>query len=244
MPLPIIEVPTYTLSLLSTNEEIQYRPFLVKEEKILLIAMESENENESIKAVKQIVKNCVISDIDIDTLPMIDLEYIFIQLRAKSIGEKSDVSFNCQKEGCSNIIHTSIKLDEINIIRHEDHTNRIPITDKIGIIMKYPSFSSYSKYSLNKESEAKNYFNLLIDCVDSIYDEDQVYSHRDISRSEIVVFIEQLTQQQTKKIKKFFDTTPKIHKEITIKCDKCGEEKKIVLENFSDFFGSDSLTSP
>lgn len=234
------------MTLPSSDEIIQYRPFLVKEEKLLLIALESDSEIESVKSLKQVLRNCILSDIDIDTLSVFDLEYIFIQLRSKSVGEKSELSFICKGEDCTNILKTTIDLTEIEVIKNKNHTNKIELTDTIGLLMKCPSFDSFVKHTLlaSKHNEADSFFELLIDCIDAVYDGEQIHSHKDVTREEIINFVEHLTQQQTEKIKEFFNTLPKLEKKIDLTCKKCGQKTEVVLETFSDFFGVDSLMSP
>jgi len=245
MTLPTIETPTYTLSLPSSGDTIEYRPFLMKEEKILLMAVEGNSEKESVKALKQVLKNCVLTDININELPLFDLEYIFIHLRSKSVGEKIELQFNCNNTDCNHTNNIKVDLTNIEILRNKNHNNKIELTPTVGLFMKYPSFNSFiNNFALQKSINTNNFFDLLIDCIDSIYDETQVYSHKDITRQELVMFVEKLTQEQSQKIKVFFDTMPKIQKDLTFVCKKCEHENKILLENFSDFFGVDSLMSP
>jgi len=244
MTLPRIAVPKYQLIIPSSKKEVSYRPFLVKEEKILLIAMESGEEKEMIGAVKNIIENCVYDDLDVKNMPMFDIEYIFLQLRAKSKGEIVDLSFDCGK--CKKPIPIQIDLTKIEIIRTEGHDIKIPLSDDIGIIMKYPSMEIQN--IINKEkSDVENVFSTITSCIDSIWDKESVYATKDHTKEEINDFLESLPDDSFTKIQKFFDTVPVLKHEFELKCTSkngkgkkatiCGWKETKTLEGLGSFFG-------
>ena len=244
MTLPRIAVPKYTLIIPSSGKEISYRPFLVKEEKILLIAMESGEEKEMIGAVQNIIENCVYDDLDVKNMPMFDIEYIFLQLRAKSKGEIVDLSFDCGK--CKKPIPIQIDLTKIEIIRTEGHDIKIPLSDDVGIIMKYPSMEIQN--IINKEkSDVENVFSTITSCIGSIWDKESVYATKDHTKEEINDFLDSLPDDSFTKIQKFFDTVPKLKHEFELKCTSkngkgknshiCGWKETKTLEGLGSFFG-------
>ena len=244
MTLPRIAVPKYTLIIPSSGKEISYRPFLVKEEKILLIAMESGEEKEMIGAVQNIIENCVYDDLDVKNMPMFDIEYIFLQLRAKSKGEIVDLSFDCGK--CKKPITIQIDLTKIEIIKTEGHDIKIPLSDDIGIIMKYPSMEIQN--IINKEkSDVENVFSTITSCIGSIWDKESVYATKDHTKEELNDFLESLPDDSFSKIQKFFDTVPKLKHEFELKCTSkngkgknshiCGWKETKTLEGLGSFFG-------
>jgi len=242
--LPKVDVPIYELELPLSKKKTRYRPFLVKEEKILLMAMESEDENASVLAIKQIISNCCLDDnFDIDSLPLLDLEYMFLQLRARSVGEVVNLQYKCNnkvkdEEGnekeCNHIVPIDVNILDINPEINPNHTNEIKLSDKLGIIMKYPSFKSLE---LTKDvSEVEALMNVIVDSIDNIYDTENIYYAKDIQKKELVDFVESLTQDQFKKIQNFFDTLPKIKKELKFECGKCGYNEEIEVEGIQNFF--------
>ena len=216
MTLPRIAVPKYTLIIPSSGKEISYRPFLVKEEKIILIAMESEEEKEMTGAVQNIIENCVYDDLEVQSMPMFDIEYIFLQLRAKSKGEIVDLSFDCGK--CKKPIPIQIDLTKIEIIRTEGHDIKIPLSDDIGIIMKYPSMEIQSVINKEDNTDVENIFSTIISCIDSIWDKESVYASKDHTQQELNDFLESLPDDSFTKIQKFFDTVPVLKHEFELKC--------------------------
>jgi hypothetical protein len=242
MALPTIAVPEYTLILPSTGKELKYRPFLVKEEKILLIAMESEEEKDIINAIKNIINNCVFSELNVDDMPMFDLEYIFLQLRGKSKGEKIDLKYECPK--CNKNIPVSINIDDIKVIKNKDNNRKIKFNDNLGVKMKYPSLQLQNDLSSMKEEsgETETIFRSIVKSIDYIYDNENTYPAKDHTEKELSDFIESLTDNYFQKMSKFFETVPVLKHEFEIKCsgkkkDKsCGYKEKKTLEGLSNFF--------
>ena len=243
MALPIIAVPQYTLNIPSSGREISYRPFLVKEEKILLIAMESEDEKQMSTAIKEIIKNCVLEEVDVQNMPMFDIEYIFLQLRAKSKGEVIDMSFECGK--CKKPIETKIDLTKIEITRTEGHDTKIPLSEDIGITMRYPSMEIQNIVSTDG-SDVENIFNTISFCIESIWDKESVYSTKDHTQKEIEDFVDSLPDHSFTKIQKFFDTVPVLRQVLEIQCKSkngkgknagiCGHKETKTLEGLASFF--------
>ena len=243
MTLPRVAVPKYTLIIPSSGKEISYRPFLVKEEKILLIAMESGEEKDMMGAIQDIIENCVYDDFDVKNMPMFDIEYIFLQLRAKSKGEIVDLSFDCGK--CKKPITAQIDLTKIETTRTEGHDIKIPLSDDIGVIMKYPSMELQN--IINKEkSDVENVFSTITSCIDSIWDKESVYATKDHTKEELNDFLESLPDDSFTKIQKFFDTVPVLKHEFVLKCTSkngkgkkasiCGWEETKTLEGLASFF--------
>lgn len=245
MPLPRIETPTYELTLPSSGQKIPYRPFLVKEEKILLIAMESEDETQIIKSIETIINNCLHDDkIKSEDMAMFDIEYVFLQLRSKSKGEVVDLNFDC--EVCNNPIAFSINLNDVEVQRTEGHDCKIPLSDGIGVIMRYPNMNL--KQILDKEqSEVENIFESLVYCLETIYDGDKVYSAKDQTQEELTEFFDSLPENEFAKIQEFFTTMPKLSHDIVLECKfktgkgknakVCGHKMDRKLEGLQSFFG-------
>ena len=243
MTLPRIAVPKYTLIIPSSGKEISFRPFLVKEEKILLIAMESGEEKDMMGAIQDIIENCVYDDLDVKNMPMFDIEYIFLQLRAKSKGEVVDLSFECDK--CKKPITTQIDLSKVEITRTEGHDPKIPLSDDVGVIMKYPSIEIQSIIN-NDKTDVENIFSTIIFCIESIWDKESVYATKDHTKQEINDFLESLPDDSFTKIQKFFDTVPVLKHEFELKCTSkngkgkkatiCGWKETKTLEGLGSFF--------
>tara|TARA_Y100000034_G_scaffold19482_1_gene22003 strand:- start:414 stop:1109 length:696 start_codon:yes stop_codon:yes gene_type:complete len=230
MVLPKVATPKYSLKLPSNGKTIKYRPFLVKEEKILLMAVESEDEKEISNAVKEIIKNCIDDDdVNIDDLAVFDVEYLFLNLRSKSVGESVKLKIPCKN--CENECNITINLSEVNVEQVEGHTNKIQLNDEIGIIMKYPNFGI-----TEIDNIANDPLRVVNFCVDQIYDSKSVYHAKDSTEEELTEFIESLNQEQFKKIQDFFETMPKIKKEVKYVCPKCEKEGNMVIEKLQDFF--------
>ena len=230
MALPKVATPKYSLKLPSDGRMIQYRPFLVKEEKILLMAVESENEKEIIEAVKTIIGNCLETEgVDINDLPVFDIEYLFLNLRSKSVGETVKLKLKCEK--CENECLVGVNLSEVDITKTEGHDTKIQLTNEIGIIMKYPTFGIAETPDV--KSNPIKVVNL---CIDKIYDSKSVYGAKDSTDEELDEFIDSLSHEQFQKIQGFFETMPKMKKEIKFKCDKCEDDNSIVVESLQDFF--------
>lgn len=238
--LPKVDAPIYELELISSKKKIQFRPFLVKEQKLLMMSQESagSDKNAVINVVKQIINNCVLSEIEIDNLPLFDIENIFLNLRARSISEVVDLNYRCMNEieedkKCNNVVKYELNVLEIKPKISKEHDNRIEINEKLGMIMKYPKLNMFGEIDHTDESKI---LELIISCIDSIYDADSVYHTKDVSKEEIVEFVDSLPTKIIDKIKKFFDTMPKISTDLNFECNKCGHKETIVLEGIDSFF--------
>ena len=248
MGLPTIAVPEYTLTIPSSGKEVKYRPFLVKEEKILLLAMESEKTEEIITATKTIIENCIYGDIDVEEMPTFDVEYIFLQLRAKAKGEVLDLKYKCPK--CELEIPIEINIDDIKIIeKDKEHTKDIKITEELGVMMKYPNLSLQSKIAQKEDGskpEIETLFETMTACIDYIYDKETTYPSKDHTEKEMTDFLESLTDEQFQKLSKFFETSPALKHEVELHCKhkspkskgkkECGYKEKITLEGLNSFF--------
>ena len=236
MALPKLDVPTYELVVPSTEEKIKYRPFLVKEEKILLIAMESGKNEDIIQAVKQIVSDCTFNRLKLGNMPMFDVEYIFLQIRAKSVGEVSKLKVLCQDDR-KTYATVEVDLNEVEVQVDGEHTNKIELTDKMGVIMKYPTIDSFSANSIS-EITADNMLDVIVTCIAQIYDKngEEVYDAKDSSKKELNEFVEQLNTKQFQEVQKFFDTMPKLQHTVVVKNPKTKVESEVVLNGLNDFF--------
>ena len=241
--LPKIDVPIYELKLISSGKPVRFRPFLVKEQKLLLMASQSEDPKDALNVVKQISKNCVLDDIDIESLPVFDLEFIFLNLRARSVNEVVNLQYKCnnkvkdemgEEKVCTGLEKFEVNLLEILPDKNPNHTKKIMLSDKLGIMMKYPTFEIVS--NLKGQNESEILMELLISCVDNIFDNDQIYYTKDVSKEELEEFIDNLQQKDLEKIQQFFDTTPKIKKNLKFSCRKCGYKEDIVVEGLQNFF--------
>ena len=240
MPLPTIETPTHELKLPSSNKKIRYRPFLVKEEKVLIIALESKNQNEITNAVTQVLKNCVLTKgIDIDNLPTFDIEYLFLNIRAKSIGEDIKVTVTCPDDRKTKVPVT-IYVDEIKVIKPKNHKKDIVLDDKLTLRMKYPSLSQFISNNFDTDDEAETMvdktFKVVADCIDTIYTEEDAWEAKDYTPDERIEFVQQLNSKQYKLIEKFFATMPKLSHTIEVVNPNTKEKSSVVLEGLSNFF--------
>jgi hypothetical protein len=241
MALPKLDVPTYEIELPISKKTIKYRPFLVKEQKNLLMALES-NESSTIQQnVRDILNNCTLTEgINIDKLPIIDVEYYFINLRSKSVGEIVETRYRCNNEVeekvCGNIMEASVNLQNIQPYREEEVSPEIQLTDKIMIKMKYPEFGII-KDSLNMEDITEVTFNLISESIEHIYDGDQFYYAHEAEPGEMLEFVEGLNQAQFEKVEHFFNNLPKLKETVEMTCSKCGFYHKIDVEGLENFFG-------
>ena len=241
MALPKLNVPVYEAVLPSTEKVIKYRPFLVKEEKILLTAMEAGEDSAMIPAVKQIINNCVEGNLDVDKLPTFDIEYLFLRLRAKSVGEQVTLGlkpWGCPKnkgELCENSTQVNVNLEEVNVIKTEKHSNKIMLDDKIGIQLSYPDMSKLGK--VDKIDTAEAGMNIIKDCIDMIYTEEEMYERGTFTDKELDEFVESLNTQQFTLIKNFFDTMPVLKHTVKYNCEICGEDKETTIQGLNSFFG-------
>ena len=237
MALPKLEVPIYELTVPSTDEKIKYRPFLIKEEKILLIAMESGESEDVIQAVKQIVSECTFNKLKLGNMPMFDVEYIFLQIRSKSVGEVSKLKILCRDDG-ETYANVEVDLTEIEVQVNDDHTNKIELTDEMGVIMRYPTIDSFSTAGIS-DITADNMLDVIVACIDKIYDKkgEEVYDSKDSSKKELMDFVEQMNTTQFQDVQAFFDSMPKLRHEITVVNPKTKVENKVALSGLNDFFG-------
>jgi|TARA_B100000900_G_scaffold331934_1_gene292734 hypothetical protein len=237
MPLPKIVTPTFELDLPSSGKTIKYRPFLVKEEKLLVIALESEDSQQITTAIKAVISDCILSkDVKIETLPTFDIEYLFLNIRGKSVGEVVEVNIVCPDDGETEV-KVSINLDEIQVIRNEEHTKTVKLDDTYFMDMKYPSLEQFIRNNFEFENpDMDQSFELIGSCIDKIYDNEEVWSTSDVSPQEVKDFLEQLNSTQFKEIEKFFSTMPKLSHTIDVKNPKTKKKSKVTLEGLSSFF--------
>ena len=246
MGLPTIAVPQYELTIPSSGKQVKYRPFLVKEEKLLLLAMESEDTTQILNATKSIIANCVYDDINISEMPTFDMEYIFLQLRGKAKGEIIELKYKCPK--CEGEIPVAINIDEIKVIKQKDHTTDIKLNDELGVMMKYPTIELQTKVGETTETKDKvdAIFTTVAACIDYIYDKETTYPSKDHTPKEINDFIESLPDTQFQKLSKFFETAPALKHEVPLHCrnkkgkgkekKECGYKEPLKLEGLASFF--------
>jgi hypothetical protein len=243
MALPKINTPIFELTLSSTGQSVQYRPFLMKEQKILLLALESGESKAIMTAVKQIINNCAIGDIETDKLPTFDLEYFFMRLRGKSIGETVDLQLrhptglNTKDETCDHVTKFAFNIMEVEVQKTISHTDKIIIDEAtgLGIKLKYPT-ANFTDIDTDNLSQLDVAVEMLIECIDYIYDKDEVYKKEDSTKKEISEFIDSLSQDQFKNVMNFFETMPKLKHTIKWKCTGCGCEDEVTLEGMGNFF--------
>jgi hypothetical protein len=238
MPLPKIAAPTYALELPSTGQEINYRPFLVKEEKVLVIALESEDNKQITNAIKTVIKNCILTKgIKVEALPTFDIEYLFLNIRGKSVGEEIEVNVICPDDEATQVPVT-IDLDDIQVQKSDEHSNKIKLDDTLMMEMKYPSLDEFIKnnFDFNDENSMDQSFNLIASCVSNIFSEDEVWAAEDCTKKEIKEFLEQMNSAQFKDIEKFFETMPKLSHTIKVTNPKTKVESEVVLEGLASFF--------
>jgi hypothetical protein len=238
MPLPKVSTPTYELEIPSIKKTVKYRPFLVKEEKILIIAMESEDPKQITEAVKDVISNCIITrGIKVDTLATFDIEYLFLNIRGKSVGETAEVLITCPDDGETQVPVT-ISLDDIKVEVDKDHTRDIQLDDNLSVRMKYPSIQEFIKNNFirNDQISVDDTFGVITSCIEQIYNEEESWSASDCTKKELTDFLESLSSKQFKKIEKFFETMPKLSHTIEVTNPNTGVENKIVLEGLTSFF--------
>ena len=238
MPLPKIATPTYELELPSSGETIKYRPFLVKEEKLLVIALESEDNKQITTAIKAVLKACILTKgIKVDTLPTFDIEYLFLNIRGKSVGEELEVNVYCPDDDETQVPVT-INLDDIQVQKNEDHTNKIKIDESVMMEMKYPSLEQFIKnnFDFDDKNAMDQSFDLIAACIGKIYTEEEVWSTADCSKKEVKEFLESMNSNQFKDIEKFFETMPKLSHTIKVTNPNTKVESEVVLEGLASFF--------
>ena len=238
MPLPKISTPTYELELPSTGKTIKYRPFLVKEEKLLVLALESDDSKEITNAIKAVLKDCIQTrGVKVETLPTFDIEYLFLNIRGKSVGEDIEVSVLCPDDG-ETYAEVQISIDEIEVVKDKEHNKQIKIDDKLMMEMRYPSLDQFvkSNFSFNGDNQVDQSFDLIASCIDKVYSEEEAWTSDDFTKKEVTEFLEQMNSSQFKDIESFFATMPKLRHEVEVLNPKTKKSSKVVLEGLASFF--------
>jgi len=238
MVLPKIATPTYELELPSTGQPIKYRPFLVKEEKLLVLALESEDTKQITTAIKTVIKNCIeTKNVKVETLPTFDIEYLFLNIRGKSVGEEIEVNIICPDDD-ETTVPVKINVDDIQVQKNPEHNKQIKVDDSIMMEMKYPSLDQFIKnnFDFSRENTMDQSFDLIASCIDKIYTEEEVWAAGDVSKKELLEFLEQMNSYQFKQIEQFFETMPRLSHKIQVKNPKTEVESEVTLEGLSSFF--------
>ena len=238
MPLPKISTPTYELELPSSGKTIKFRPFLVREEKLLVLALESDDPKEITNAVKAVLKDCIQTrGVKVETLPTFDIEYLFLNIRGKSVGEELEVNIICPDDEETQVT-VNINLEDIEVQKLEDHTNQIKIDSSLMMEMKYPSLDQFIKnnFDFNDKSAMDQSFDLISSCIDKVYSEDEVWAAADCTKKEMTEFLESMNSGQFKSIEKFFETMPKLSHKIKVMNPNTKVESEVVLEGLASFF--------
>ena len=239
MPLPKIATPTYELVLPSSSRKIKFRPFLVKEEKILILAMESQDSKQIANAVKDVISHCILTrGIKVEKLSTFDIEYLFLNIRGKSVGEDIEVMITCPDDGKTQV-PASINIDSIKVITSDEHEKDIKLDDQYTLRMKYPSLNEFIKtnFAATDNVNVDDTFDLIASCIDQVYNEEESWTGADCTKKELTEFLEQLNSAQFKDIEKFFDTMPKLSHKIKVKNPNTKVESEIVIEGLQNFFG-------
>jgi len=243
MPLPVVATPTYELILPSNKKAIKYRPFLVKEEKILILAMESGDSKEITNAVKDVLKNCILTrGIKIDTLPSFDIEYLFLNIRAKSVGESVDLIITCPDDGQTQV-EVKLDIDDIEVVIPEEHSSEVKVDGNIVVKMKYPSLQEFidNNFDFSKQKSSQDTidksFEIVASCVDMVYTKDESWAAADVTKKELVEWLQTFDANQFKQVEEFFNTMPKLSHTMKVTNPNTGVENEIVLEGLSSFFG-------
>ncbi len=240
MPLPKISTPTYELTLPSTDKTIQYRPFLVREEKLLVLALESEDTKQITTAIKTVIKACILTKgIKVEDLPTFDIEYLFLNIRGKSVGEEVEVNVLCPDDE-KTYVPIKIYIDDIQCEKNDKHSKQIKLDDNVMMEMKYPSLSEFIKTNFDFKDTGSNLdqsFDLIASCIDTIYQGEEAWAGKDCTKKELHEFLDQMNSSQFKEIESFFETMPKLSHEIEVQNPKTGVKSKVILEGLSSFFG-------
>jgi hypothetical protein len=243
MPLPKISTPTYELELPSNGKTIKYRPFLVKEEKILIIALESQDTKQITTAIKQVLKECIITKgVKVEELPTFDIEYVFLNVRGKSVGENIDLIVTCYDDDSNTQVPVTVYIDEIKVKKDPEHSSDIKLDNNLIMRMKYPSLDQFIKNNFDfsdaqSESNIEKSFDIIASCIDMVYSDEESWAAADCTKKELIEFIEQMNSNQFKKIEKFFETMPKLSHTIQVKNPKTGVMNEVTLEGLTSFFG-------
>ena len=239
MPLPKIATPTYELELPSTGQTVKYRPFLVKEEKLLVLALESEDTKQITSAIKAVLKSCVLTKgIKVEHLPTFDIEYLFLHIRGKSVGEELEVNITCPDDEKTQVPVT-INLEDIEVQKNDEHNKQVKLDDNLMMEMKYPSLDQFIKnnFDFAEENQMEQSFDLIGTCIDKIYNEEEVWATADCTKKEVKEFLESMNSSQFKDIEKFFETMPKLQHTLKVINPKTKVENEVVLEGLASFFG-------
>ena len=237
MPLPKISTPTYELTIPSSQRKIKYRPFLVKEEKILIIAMESQDDKQIAQAVKDVLGSCILTKgISVDKLSTFDIEYLFLNIRGKSVGETVEVLVTCPDDNKTKV-PVVVNLDEIQVLRSENHSADISLDGNLSMRMKYPSMGEFVKSNFNVEMKVDDTFDMVCSCIEQVYSEEESWAAADCTKKELLEFLEQLDSSQFKKIETFFETMPKLSHTFKVTNPNTKVESDITLEGLNAFFG-------
>ncbi len=238
MPLPKIATPTYELELPSTGDTIKYRPFLVKEEKLLVIALESEDTKQITNAIKSVIKACVLTKgIKVEQLPTFDIEFLFLNIRGKSVGEELDVNVICPDDGETQV-PVKINLDDIQVQKTEEHNKQVKLDNNLMMEMKYPSLEQFikSNFDFSDKNQMDQSFQLIASCIDKIYNEEEVWAVADCTKKEINDFLDSMNSNQFKGVEKFFETMPKLSHTVTVTNPVTEVESEVVIEGLASFF--------
>ena len=238
MPLPKISTPTYELELPSTGKTIKFRPFLVKEEKLLVLALESDDSKEITNAIKAVLKDCIQTrGVKVDSLPTFDIEYLFLNIRGKSVGEDIEVSVLCPDDG-ETYAEVQISIDDIKVTKDKNHSNQIKIDDNLMMEMKYPSLDQFvkSNFEFSNDNQVDQSFELIASCIDKVYSADEAWTTDDFTKKEVTEFLEQMNSAQFKEIESFFSTMPKLSHEVQVVNPKTKKKSKVTLEGLASFF--------
>ncbi len=237
MPLPTIVTPSYDLTLPSNGKKIKYRPFLVKEEKILILAIESNSMKDISRAIKDVLKSCILTKgVKIDELPTFDIEYLFLNIRSRSIGESIDLVITCPDDGKTKV-NSQIYIDEIEIKKDKNHSPDIKLDDTYTMRLKYPSLDQFIDENFNFDESKDNSFDIISSCIDMVFSEEEAWEAKDCTKKELLEFVERLNSSQFKEVEKFFDTMPKLSHEIEIENPNTKVKSTVTLEGLASFFG-------
>ena len=233
MALPKINTPTFELEVPSTKEKLTYRPFLVKEEKLLLLAMETDKEEDMMRAVKQIINNCTFEKLDLDDLALFDIEFVFLRIRSKSVGEIVNLKLLCEDDG-ETYADVEINLDDVAVDYPEGHSNKIELDDNVGMLMKYPQFDD--AISLTSDSDTENTFNMIRRSIKQIYDGETLHERTDFNEKELDEFLESLSSKHFQKMQAFFETMPRVRHKVKFKNPNTKKNNTVTLEGLNAFF--------
>ena len=237
MPLPTIVTPSYELTLPSNGKKIKYRPFLVKEEKILILAIESNSMKDISRAIKDVLKNCILTKgVKIDELPTFDIEYLFLNIRSRSVGESIDLVITCPDDNETKV-NTQIYIDEIQVKTDKNHNPDIKLDDTYTMRLKYPSLDQFIDDNFNFDLDRDNSFDIISSCIDMVFSDEEAWEAKDCTKKELLEFVERLNSSQFKEVENFFDTMPKLSHEVEVENPKTKVKSTVTLEGLASFFG-------